>query len=548
MTYDLTCLSRQLLINIKLFFFLIILNTGLQAQSWIEVQQYGSPDNESCEVLTTDREGNLYFSGGFNESLDLGDESLQSNGDIDIFLVKRNEDGMVEWVVQGSSTDNDEAIALATDEMEHIYWTGHYWREGFFGDTILTVNNSAKGIFLSKYNSSGEWVWAKSIDGTGLKQVSDICISEDAIYCTGYFEGSLIIEDSILQGESAINAFLIKMNLNGELIWARQAGDKGQTRGISLAIDSEQNIILGGHFVGQSTFGNTTLETGTPDWDVFISKWDTQGELIWAKRAGGVFDSENGAVVLDEGNNIYLTGKFLGVMKLGNDIEIQTEGFNQQFYLLKYQTDGTPLWAKVFSTTGQTEAKDMIINNSQIVLTGDIRGHTTIGDYSLASSSEILNGINGFAAGFSLDGEVEWAKNLQSHHLLLATSISSSPNGNLFIGGSFLENAIVGETTVESEGAYDAFVAQLQPASTLTFEPLEDEFVSLFPNLTKDFIFFEKSVNHFTLKTVTINGNILGEYQSPNLVDVRSFDAGIYFFIFESEERRFTKKFIVIKD
>ena len=524
-------------------FFILLIGLCLSAQTWVELQQYGGINGESCQVLSTDLQGNTYITGEFNGDVELGETNLTSIGDLDVYLAKKAADGSIVWAVQGGSLDDEEVAGVATDEMGNVYWTGMYWIEGLFGDTILSVTNSSRGIFLIQCDNNGQLHWSKSFDGRGLKQISAIQYAEGYIYLTGYFETNLLIGDTILEAASDWELFLIKMNVDGSLIWARQAGLEGRALGVSLEVDAGQNIVLAGHFVGKLAFASDTLQTATPDFDVFVAKFNAAGEPLWGRRAGGVFSSENSAIALDKNGHIYLTGRFLGVMKLDETIEIQTLGFHQSFYLLKYRSDGTPLWAKSFTGEDEKEANDMVLAHSRIAITGNFIGTTTIGDFSISSRS---SRNNGFVAGFDLDGTIEWLKAIQSEELVFAETIISKADEGFIIGGHFLGHADFDSQGLMSNGDFDIYISELNTRTTSISSPIETEWIQFFPNPVKDFIFFKKSIDYFKLKIIAMNGSVLKEYTQPISIDVRELSTGVYYLAFETLDSVFYKKMIKI--
>src|SRR5207249_1363876 len=77
----------------------------------------------------------------------------------------------------------------------------------------------------------------------------------------------------------------------------------------SIALDSQDNVIVTGGFHGVVDFGGTTL-TSAGYYDMFVAKYSSAGVLMWAKRFGGTWDDIGVAVAVDGSDNIFLAARF----------------------------------------------------------------------------------------------------------------------------------------------------------------------------------------------------------------------------------------------
>ena len=105
------------------------------------------------------------------------------------------------------------------------------------------------------------------------------------------------------------NNLLAKYDPNGNLIWARQIGGAGSDRRFSIALDAQGRIFFTGSFVGTVSFGGISL-TSAGGSDIFIAKYDNDGNALWAKRAGGPADDTGAAIAVDGAGSCYVTGLF----------------------------------------------------------------------------------------------------------------------------------------------------------------------------------------------------------------------------------------------
>lgn len=517
---------------------------ALPAQTWTSIQQFGDSGGESCQALTIDSNDNIYLSGGFNADFSLGNQTLVPVGDIDIYLTQLNENGEVQWVVSGGSVEDDEVVEVITDGDNNVYWTGMYWLDADFGDTTLSVESSSRAIFMIKYSPNGELIWAQSFDGTNLKQISDIAIGNDNdLYFTGYFEETLILDEFVLTATANTDMFVAKMTNTGEMLWASQAGLEGDNFGINLAITNDNQVVVGGHYEGQIAFQSDTIQSNTPDLDVFIAKFDANGEAMWGRKAGGVFPSELTSIVLDEANNVYATGTFLGVLKLSETLELQTDGFNKNVYLFSYDENGTPLWAKSIGGDSDEEARAMILNQQTIAMTGNFMGNMLLDDFSITSNSALFNG---FVAGFSLNGETKWLEKMAASELLLSEEIAANSEAQIFTAGIFTADAIFNDTNYPSNGSFDIFLAALNPQIT-SLEELEqtEPLFSLFPNPARHTVFIRSALNNYTLKLYNSQGHLVKSGSQLRQIDTSYLSKGLYYLHIKNEQFSSMKKLLI---
>lgn len=517
---------------------------SLSAQTWDLVQQFGDNGGESCQALITDQQDNIYISGGFNDNFQLGNTELSTIGGIDIYLSKLDKNGMVQWTVSGGGLENDEIADLTVDTDNNVYCSGMYWLNADFGDTTLSVESSSRGIFIIKYTSEGRMLWAKSFDGTGLKQLSDIVMDDNNdLYLTGYFENTLMLDDLTLIATSDTDMFVAKMSADGELIWANRAGLEGETLGISLAVDSEKNVVVGGHYQGKVAFYEDTIQSNTPDFDVFISKFDANGQVLWGKKAGGVYPSENTEIAVSKEDKIYITGTFLGVLKLSETIELQTSGFNKNIFLLHYDENGTPLWAKSIGGLEDEEAKDMVLQNETIAISGNFLGNMTVDNLSLQHNSPVFNG---FVAGFSLEGSAKWLEKMTASELLLGEEVDINQEEQVVTAGIFTQSATFNQENYLSNGNFDIFLARLnQQVTPLPSIREESPLFSIFPNPARDYIFIKTTEKDFKIKLTDLKGCFIEEFQSTSFINTQHLARGVYYISIITKQASFINKLIL---
>ena len=126
------------------------------------------------------------------------------------------------------------------------------------------------------------------------------------------------------------------------VVWAKAAGGTGTDEPYGIATDATGNIYITGNFGSSSiTFGTVTLTSP----GFFLTKYDANGNVLWAKSAGGSAYSNSGnAVATDASGNVFVTGSFPSSLSFGTTTLTNTD--NPDIFIVKYDASGTVLWAR----------------------------------------------------------------------------------------------------------------------------------------------------------------------------------------------------------
>ena len=111
---------------------------------------------------------------------------------------------------------------------------------------------------------------------------------------------------------STNDIFVVKYDANGNVLWAKSAGGTSHDIAYGISTDAGGNVLLTGDFYSPSiSFGTTTLTSASPGAsDVFVVKYDANGNVLWAKSAGGIFTDIGYDISTDASGNVLVTGYF----------------------------------------------------------------------------------------------------------------------------------------------------------------------------------------------------------------------------------------------
>jgi hypothetical protein len=308
----------------------------------------GGSDDEEAFSVTVDANGNVYLSGYSRSSTVTFDTlTLINSGYWNAFLVKYDNNGNALWVKSAPESGLNWRISVTTDVNGNIFIAGSYDAPTITFGTFTLTNAGNVDMFLVKYNNNGNVLWAKSMGGISNDWAQTLaCDDSGNILVSGYFRSSVINFDSFILNNAGVeDIFLVKYDNNGNVLWAKSAGGIKSDRVESVIADSAGNIIVGGYFYSPAiTFGTATL-TNAGNCKVFLAKYDNNGNVLWAKSEGGDFNGETGSLASDNSGNIFMVGYFGNNTIIFDAYTLVNNGVFDIF-LVKFDNQGNVVWAK----------------------------------------------------------------------------------------------------------------------------------------------------------------------------------------------------------
>jgi len=269
----------------------------------------------------------------------------------------------LEWVKPFGSTSTDIAYSVATDATGNIYTTGFFQETVDFDPSAAIFNLTSVGsvdVFISKFDSAGNFVWAKQLGGSGVDIGNFITIDASGnTYTTGRFNDTADFDPGTeifnLTSSGSNDIFISKLDSAGNFVWAKKLGGNNSDYGQSIITDTSGNVYTTGLFEGTVDFdpnSGTFDLTSVGDFDIFVSKLDSAGNFVWAIQLGGILEDGSNAITIDD-DNIYITGYFQLTVDFdpsAGTFELTSEGAGEIF-VLKLDTTGNFVWAKQLGGT-----------------------------------------------------------------------------------------------------------------------------------------------------------------------------------------------------
>ena len=401
---------------LKLFALLFILKVFLQpelcaqplAPDFTWANNYGGTGSDGSFDIVADHAGNIIAAGSFENTISFGSFQLTATSQtLDIFVAKFNSDGEVIWAKSAGGGDYDRAYGVTVDEFDNIIVTGTFNGRAFF-DTSSILSNGNADIFIAKYSPGGslQWVINYGTEG-GYEYAFDIATDD--------LNNILVTGTSQTFGAVALPILILtlKFNAQGLQQWESAAGGLNfNNSGYGIAVNSNNDVFITGCAADSVTFSATSYTIADPGGDIFIAKYDANGVFNWVEQAG--FNNNNdqgGAITINENDDLFVTGHFREAATFGGNITL-TPTDNADIFVAKYNQFGDLLWVKQDSLIDASYGTGISLDAA-----GNI---SVIGSYFLSQQEN--NSI--LIERYNNDGEQLWYK-------IIGTSPSSGYPGGI---------------------------------------------------------------------------------------------------------------------
>ncbi|MFL5763539.1 MAG: gliding motility-associated C-terminal domain-containing protein [Bacteroidia bacterium] len=291
-------------------------------------------------------------------------------------------------------------------------------------------------------SSQNNWEWARGASASDTEDQEGFAVTTDIfgnVYMTGFFSNTTMGFGSFSLSNAYPgqgDVYIAKYDLNGNFLWARSAGGPAEEIGEGLGTDAAGNVYLTGYFHSPSiTFGSYTLSNAGSD-NIYLVKYDPSGNVVWAKSAGGTSsDNATGLAVAETS-----VGTRIYIAGLLQSASSQFGGISViplgggSAFIAQYDDLGNPLWVR---TGGAATGTAMALG-----VTADSLGRATITGFFSASPSVFdsysLNTSGGrdiFVASYDISGNIRWAKSAGGINADLGNSAATDACGNIYVTG-----------------------------------------------------------------------------------------------------------------
>ncbi|WP_181885161.1 SBBP repeat-containing protein [Pontibacter diazotrophicus] len=327
------------------------------AFTWSSVMYEANAGRSSAKVTAADDKGNVYVAGEFTTSIKLGSTTLtDGTGSGRIFLAKYNSEGQVLWVKQ---MDGTFLADMAVDANGNVYVVGSFGLSIRIGEQTLTASNGAN-FFVAKYSGEGDVAWVTQTRGLDYS-VSTIAVSSvGELYISGAYRGTATFNAISLSGGDTNELFIVKYDSGGTAVWGKSIkGSGAKNYELDIATDAEGDVYLTSSIsIGTLEFNSFVLTNSKGVPNTFIAKYLSDGQFQWAKLVN--YNNEDysytrsSQVAVDKNKNVYLLGHFDRFTKFEAGPPLSAAIAGFNVFLAKYDTNGSFQW--VMETGGSFTA------------------------------------------------------------------------------------------------------------------------------------------------------------------------------------------------
>ena len=361
--------------NLLLLIIILSVSVSAFAQNFQWAKRLSGNNNEQALSIAVDAAGSVYTTGGFVGTVDFdpgpANYNLTAVGNADMYISKLDALGNFLWAKQisGALSLFPTPNSIVVDAVGNVYVTGKYAGTIDFDPGAGVSNLSyvagagTTDIFVTKLDASGNFAWAKSMGGSNHDVANAIAVDASGnVYTTGWFNGTSDFDPGAatynLTTTFFYDVFISKLDASGNFIWAKSFGGFSYEAAGSIAVDVFENVYTTGYFNGTVDFdpgaGVTNLSTvGTNYSDAFISKLNSAGNFVWAKKVGGTGGENSAGITTDAAGNVFTTGYYESTVDFdpGAAVFNRVSNGGLDVYILKLDAAGKFVWAKSIGGT-----------------------------------------------------------------------------------------------------------------------------------------------------------------------------------------------------
>lgn len=413
---------------------------------------WGGTDGDIlAKHIALDQHGNRFVVGEFSGTVDFDPAGLNAsatftstNGTVDAFLSKFDAGGRLVWVHTwggGQPGDSkpqgrDAANGVALDAQGHIYVAGLYQETVNFGNGLSATSNAPSGsnnIYLLQFDASGTPQWLRTWGGTTGGEAYSVAVDKwgyvyvEGDWSTGHDAVGVDFNPrgpthDLHYNHGMYDAFLARYDSSGNFQWAKTWGGWGYDDGPGVAVDNAGGVYVAGMYGSQDInfdpagtskgLGHPASDNSYVYVDVFLSKFDSNGNFQWVRTWGGQGVTDAGEVVtLDRAGYVYIGGRFqcvncnfnVGANGPANPPDPHSTHGNFDAFVSKFSPDGVFQWARTWGGTLWDATGGMAVDPANNLYAGEIISGTMNSWFAVIDSDAA-------SAKFTPDGTLQWQR------------------------------------------------------------------------------------------------------------------------------------------
>lgn len=425
---------------------------GPGAPSWI--RRFGCEADDRAMGIAIGPDGSVVATGSFAGRVSFGSAPLVSGGSRDAFVARWDDKGKPVWSLRlGGLNSEARGTNLALNTHAEIIVGGRF--HGVLDATRPQLLSRALDPFLLKMNPDGDFLWARRFDRAGTSQDGKVPFAPDP------FGGVLL--PVAPSAATARDGFIVRVDPRGDLPGQVPLPDG---HGSSLAVHQDRTVVVVGHGgleapasgrkKGPMRFAHRQAGQAHR---LFIAKYDDKAERIWIRTiGGGTSKFGEPLLALDAAGGILVAFAFQGSVDVGTGVLQAGGGFD--LFVMKLMPTGQTVWAQAFpGPQGNEWMNALAVDGSGgVVLGGAFERAVDFGGGPIMSAGP----ISGFVARLDPLGRHLWSRVFGAHQSsAVVEAVALGPSDRVAVAGAFQGWTDFGGGLVPSSGQWDGFVAML---------------------------------------------------------------------------------------
>ncbi|MDC3979945.1 hypothetical protein [Polyangium jinanense] len=429
-------------------------------------KSFGETDMQSIESVAIDpATGDVVAVGSFRGVVDFGGGPLVSAGEKDLFVARFGPLGEPQWSKRFGDAAIQEATAVAIDPAGSIYVGGAIRGTTDFGDGQVLTSAGSDDAFVAKLDAQGNLAWAKRFGDANAQRIKRIVITPSGrIVLGGTSSGTINFGGSDLVSAGSSDIYVAELDAEGTHLFSRRFGGTGFDELGGLAVDPTGSLFITGTFDTTMDFGPVAgdMLTSIGGHDVFLAKLSANGTGLWARRAGDTGSQRGLAIAALPNGDVIVAGEAAGTLYLDGPV-LYAKG-DRGLFLARYSSTGKIVWGQMFGGKGSgTFGVSLRVDpTSESIFAAGLFDDSI--DFGGGPLSAVEN-VDVFLARFTLDGAHLGSRSFGGPGPDGALTLDLGPQGDVVIGGAYAGSIDFGGGAFTTTSTVDAsgFLARLSP-------------------------------------------------------------------------------------
>lgn len=474
---------------------ILFLTALLKAQvpNWQWAKSHGNMAAENISGLAVNSIGESYACGYyFSSNFTLGTTTLTNNGNYDSYVAKFDVNGNPLWAKSFGGGFDDNATSIAIDASGNSYVVGNFISATMVCGTTTLTNSAFGDMFIVKLDVNGNFVWAKNFGDGGNTSASSVDVDAGGnVLIAGYYNSAtLTMGTSTLNTYGNDDAYVAKLDANGNVLWAQSFGDNLAEHANGITTDPSGNSYITGFYKSSNlTVGTTTLNNVSPaSADIFLIKLDNAGNVLSSATFGDMLDEVGTGITRDVSGDIILTGYYFSPSLTIGTSTLSNYG-SRDVLVVKTNSNCVAQWAQGGGGNNDDYGYGIGVDAVGRIY---VNGHNHSFLASFGTQTLSFGGVgDAFLVAYSPTGTALWADGVGGGADDGWNALALDGAGNIYCGGYFSSTSVsLGATNLNCNGSGDLLLAKM--LNTTGFEIIaknEDDFV-MYPNPSSGIVNF----------------------------------------------------------